>query len=501
MPYSRTLSRWMRYVMLALVSGTFACAHVRTGTSTPALNDTSPTLVPPEPDVANERQLDFSRYETPSECERAILNIRAKLERDGTRDTLRYDPTADSIPAVAIEAGQACSAKFTVDNVAPEQLLYLMRVSLMINNDEQAQAAVDRQLSLTTDTAEQARVLFAATQAYLSAKPIRFEAAQAALLHLDSFGSAGRIGRLQAHHAMIAYLMPLFDTTGLELHADSLMAIIPTLTAKELDTWSPLIPAAYAARASVATFQRSPVEAIPVIQQGASTFGRLRGGQVRSTLQWVLQSYMAQARLYGKPATPLAGHYSYNSGDTTARPSPGKVSLLVQVAHNCGDHCYRQYALLGRLYQQYASAGLEITLVARTAGYSRNSGVQTPAEETESIRKYFLEDRNLPTALVVQESQFTTQQDGRRVNQATQYDELYGAAMAVLIDRDGVIRWSGGIDGGVEAMLNAYITKLVAVPPQQTLRLMLQQQGAEQGQSQQEQPQQEQPQQEQPQQE
>jgi hypothetical protein len=438
-----------------------ACTHIRPTQVEPSSSESEAEILPTDTVQISEGHVDFSRYTTPDVCERAVMNMTVKTWRRGERDTLRYDPEHDTLPTAARITGQQCVGNFTVKSVDPTQLFYLVRLYLALGRDPDAETAIAHRIALAPDITAKGNVLFESINTYLEAKPSRPAAAEALMQQLDALGHEARIARLRAHHALLSYWALLFDIPRMEREADSIIAVGETLTEEELETWGALLQASYLHRASIATFKDSPKAAVDILQQGITALGKIRGGQPRLMLRMTMQGYSIQANLFKQPAPQLTGHYWFNSGDSTTRPSYGKVSLLVQVNANCGEFCYRLYAILNRLHQQYGAAGFEITLVARTLGYSPNSGVQTPVEERESIRKYFMEDRKLPAALVVQESSFITQEDGRRVNQPTQYDQLYNSSPAVLVDREGLIRWMGQIDGSREAMINAYIVKLL----------------------------------------
>jgi hypothetical protein len=158
----------------------------------------------------------------------------------------------------------------------------------------------------------------------------------------------------------------------------------------------------------------------------------------------------------GAHATPLTGPFwARHAAIDPPRPTPGMLALVVfNIRHDCGfASCGGAYRALQEIAGRYGNV-LQITLVAQTQGYFRNRPPQTPREEAEAIRHYFLDNVKLPGALVVETTPFIKRPDPdrRRVNAVTAdqaayaitnplnpYDIVSGSPQGYIVAPDGTI--------------------------------------------------------------
>jgi hypothetical protein len=67
-----------------------------------------------------------------------------------------------------------------------------------------------------------------------------------------------------------------------------------------------------------------------------------------------------------------------------------------------------------RLYDEFASRGVDFILVVRTTGSFGLSTTLSPQAERDSLRAYYCERRKIPGILAIQETQFVVMPDGRK---------------------------------------------------------------------------------------
>jgi hypothetical protein len=258
---------------------------------------------------------------------------------------------------------------------------------------------------------------------------------------LDALGRPVLGLRAAAHAVILRDALQRFDRQVIQNEAQGIIADGQEMNATERDDWLPAIRSAYLALVSLAWYEQ-PRDISSLYALAATDLGPLRNGTGALgffgyplfRLNMITTQVLA---MLGEPTPLLHAQYWFGASQDTVHPRRGKVSLLVRVDKDCGQSCYPMYAALRRLYRKYASQGLEITLMTKTAGYSPGSAPQTPEVEAVSAREYFLNFLKLPFALAVARTPFTHRPDGRRVDGKVQFERAYLGADMVLSNREG----------------------------------------------------------------
>lgn len=185
----------------------------------------------------------------------------------------------------------------------------------------------------------------------------------------------------------------------------------------------------------------------------------------------------------GERAPRLEGSVWLGRSDsTTSRPTPGRVSLVVFLAHqNCGRRVYTEgddmYAAcagqlvpLRRLQDRFPM--LEITIVTETHGYWAYVKDSLTAAREAELTKRWLESYGLRAALTLTDTEFwrLPNPDGRRVTREIPNFSHYSFGKilpphngtAFLIDQDGVIIEANGIARNSEGYFAELIEALLA---------------------------------------
>ncbi len=436
-----------------------ACTHVRAKLPEGVLGKKSAeSAAQADTSDLTQGRVDFSRYTTPAACERAVENTRFVVTRGKGMVKTIFAPEQDTLPTEAIEVGRACVKNFTVQTTAPDQLFYLARLSFMIGDEHQAIAATLRQVSLAESDSARGEVLKNAVQLALDAVPMRLQTAEFFAQLLEQQVPTAYLARLQAHHLLLGYYATIFDIPKIRTESNIMIEIVKHLTPDQVNTFAAIAQSPFLYLAIVLTYESGPASALELLAKATDSLPALRAAQSRTSMQWVIRSYINQAKLYGKMAPPLVGQL-YGMDSSTERPQEGHVSLFVTVDMNCGTFCQGQYALLNRLYQRYSAQGLDITLIAKAVGFTRR-GVIAPDDEVDSIRSYFLSQLNLPVTLLIQQTPYTILPDGRRSNERSPFAVQYEDAALVLVDRHRIIHWTTpSFHIGQEAILKAYVQR------------------------------------------
>ena len=406
---------------------------------------------------------DFSRYDTPGKCRDAVETTRDALWRDTERDTLRYSPETDTLPTAAVQVGLKCRNRFTIDETEPRELGNMVMLLLMVNQDDRARVAVERRLQLAKSVEEQGTILSETLQAYMNAQPMRKTEALSTLRRLDALGSPVLGLRVTGHATIEQDALQRFDTLEIRQEAETIIADGQQMTPQDRDNWLPALRMAYMGLVALTWYER-PSDIPAVYSRAQADLGPLRNGTGAFSffggqpfrINLIVRQILA---MLGQQTPPLEARFWFGAGADTVRPAAGKVSLLVRVEKDCGQGCYPLYTALRRLNAKYASQGLEITLMAKTVGFSPGSAPQLPATEAATARDYFLDTLKLPFTLAVAQTPFTRRPDGRRVNERVQFERAYLGSQMVIADRAGnTVMLANNFN---EAELDAFIHRAV----------------------------------------
>jgi hypothetical protein len=403
----------------------------------------------------------FARYTTPGQCEQAAERISFEYWRSRRQDTVRYAPATDSIPAVAVQAARTCAARFSVASARERELLDLAQLYLLGQQDSLAQAAINRLLTsqASEPTVQRGWTLQLIANTYLDAKPARLAQAQTYLKQLDDLGAAVSTWRLFAHTSFAKYAMSINDLSAATAQSQAALAAGNQMNDDDRMDWVYALYSAYTALADPVTTQTGkPVPAIIDSMKVRLLSLRPPQSNEQKRLESMINSAEELYSLFGQKSSPLVGKHWFNTNnDTSARPKPGVVSLIVFVNSACSGYCYPTYATLRRVYDKYASRGLHLILVTSTNGYFRNQ-LQPPNQEADSAIKYFADFLKLPGVIVANETDFTHKADGRRVNTPTDNQRhYYRGRNGILVDKQGLVRLVVSVSPERETTLDSII--------------------------------------------
>ncbi len=397
-------------------------------------------------DTTDNRANPYIRYVTPRQCQQAAYRLTRLYWRDKRPDTVVYAPSTDSVPAMAVQGARECGARFSIASVLPRDLLDLAQLYLIAGQDSLANIAFDRLLNSEgyqgTDT--HGWTLRLIVGALLEARPSRVSRAQYYLDQLDAIGTEVALWRMLAHTEFAQYSLSVDSVSKSLAEGTAALNASAQMSQNDRIDWAYAILSAYGALADPTAVAKTGPSAVALMDSSKMDLLPLR--PVDSQDQSYLNSGIMAARypytIWGLAASPLDVSHWYKTNDTTStRPAPGIVSMIVFVGHACGGMCYPTYATLRRVYDRFHDKPFQIILTGQTVGYYRNR-LEQPSAESDSASRYFAEFLALPGVIAFDETPFTKQADGRRVNKATPTMKAYSRGRnAILVGKDGGIRF------------------------------------------------------------
>jgi hypothetical protein len=355
-----------------------------------------------------------------------------------------------------VSAVRACVARFTVDSVAPRDLLGLGEAHLAAGQPVLADAAFRRWLGIGTKwpVRERAWALARIVKAY-STTTGQMSAALRYVHQLDALGDSAAPERLLAYltivdRAQFADSIPLLD-----LAVTGAMTASRALSGDVAKEYAPSSAAAYLALADLYGRRHDATRAIETIRTARATLVPLR-----PSLQRSLSGAESPYLLYGKPAPVVqASEWFGGDGVMAKRPTPGKPTLLMFGLPTCGDGCYAGYAVLRRLVSRYAAMGIQVTLVTKTLGHYGDA-LLTPDSEATVIAHYYFRELTLPPFTLAVWNTVTNKnaKDGRLMpatnpNEAAYRPNFTEPLPTVLIDGQGIVQCVTAMSSRNEALL------------------------------------------------
>lgn len=391
----------------------------------------------------------FFRYDTPGECLHDVDWVEGQFWRARRRDTLFIPRTGDRLQPVTIEQLLACLARFQIENVSGQDVFGLGRAYLAAGKLVQADSALRSFERTAIARPDRAWLLYQIVTAYLDAPEPRLVQAALYLAQLDALGAHAAPERLLAHLTMIRQAR-VRDSVALqerEVHAALVASRVLTGdAAKEYVSASAMV---YIELAHLKARQNDGVGARAALDTGRHTVAAILPGAER-----LIDLYAGWFQLLGTTAPPIAATLWANTGpDGEQRPVRGRPSLVVF----WGGGSFPGLGVLRRLSQRYASRGLDITLVHRSAGYYRNQLV--PAD-TELVRwrDLFLNELRLPVTVALWKTDLGRRDDGRVTVLSAPNDDAYRPPQSPLvtyvIDARGTIRLVTALSHDNEAILD-----------------------------------------------
>lgn len=387
----------------------------------------------------------YSRYNSPNECVMAVNRLHNQYWRDKRPDTVSYGPEQDSIPAMAIEGGRACAAKFSVASVAEDQLFSLARLYWMIGDDDKAQQAVDRMLAAPRykDTEHRAYVLQQMVSTLASMRPTRVDLAGRYLNQLQAMGQPAAMFR-----SLGLYSFSLTMLSHGNVDSSHTLASLATTAMREMDRNDKVDIATtlltlYGGLAEPISVKKNSIAAFNFIDSAQAELLPLRPVDSRpyQGLQAGLRNMRSPYNLMGTPAQPLTADSWYNiqEGDTIL-PRSDMPTIVFLGGASCGAFCYPAYSTLRTLHRDYSDKGIKFVISTSTGGFYRNKLIESNAE-LDSTGKYFVDFLELPVVVSANITEFERMQDGRRRNAPVLNSRHYSRGRnAVIVGKDGIVK-------------------------------------------------------------
>ncbi|HEX6536665.1 MAG TPA: hypothetical protein VF041_18910 [Gemmatimonadaceae bacterium] len=413
-----------------------------------------------------------AHYTTVDDCLALTGRVRDSVLATATvwRDSVLVTPASAREPLAApvLETARRCSAPFTAAAAQPAAFTSTLQLFLLAGRDADAWALLQHRLDAVKPTAprERAGVLDTALRAYLgknvvrnsylnpvlTTQPVRVEAADSVLGMLDralakSTDDSLRHELIAAHDLFMTAARDAGDTARAIAAARHIVTFAHTVAA---ETRSKDVHETVQSTSAALELLSWP-ELLDSLRHGTAGYvARVQADWAKASGERP-ESY-SRFQPAGAVAPPIEADFWFRRADSTVpRPTRGKVALVVFIDQlRCASqNCFAEYATLHRLAQRYPE--LEITLLARTHGYLSDMAPPPPAEEAERLRRFWLDERQLPGALAVHTTSFwwLPEPDHRRVDHDDPNDERYqfhlafrGTAAferAILVDRNGVV--------------------------------------------------------------
>jgi hypothetical protein len=410
---------------------------------------------------------DLSRYSTPGYCMAAIYGMECEIWRHGQRNLLIPGSSDDTLPTAARAIGKRCVAQLDLRHVTPLELPNVMRLAVLLGDTTMLHSVIRQQLALASTTEARGYVWLDAVRELLGHADLPFihhpaYVAQATgfLPRLDSLGKSVILQRLQAHRLLFdLYQSELFDTTAMNQES-RIIASIASVLPDSVQISKPYVSffsATWFGPIATAYYRQDP-RLVSIVKNQLQLANKRYPPEEQRKNQSLIDLMVWQAEKVGTKALPIPGDFWFPANAPHVKPTPGRVTLVVMLNKGNGIMDARS-ARVRRLYEKYGARGLDIIGLVRTNGYSWSSPPQSPEAEAKVDAWYFLDYLKLPITLVVEQTPFTTQPDGRRVVAGpNRFSAAYPMVHFLLIGRDGrIISTSFGF--GSDAELDAYIQK------------------------------------------
>lgn len=379
---------------------------------------------------------DWSSYATPGACLVAAQSTEKALY-GVSFDTARYTPEHDTLSSNSVAVARRCGARFHVETIPADDLLDLVRLSLMSGDDARARSAGERYIAVAPAPGGRSWALLDVANAYLSAHPKRIAAAEAIAARMDALGSSVDSLKDSVHSQLLAVAQRQFSIPDIEREAMAALKAVPG----NINMMTTILAAEWYKSSSNAPAETKRLLALA------------RGAQPYDTLVQTFHDFY-----YGNTHVhPEFGVVRWN-GDSAVQtwPVPRKVSILISREILDGAPFMWQ-----RLARQYGSA-IAIVYVARAKGFFRDSPPLTAQEEAAHLARYFRDDLQMPLTVAVQDVGFDVLADGRRFPKELPEAQDPMSWGVLLADRTGRV-YKLSISGRLEeeAMIDAWVARLI----------------------------------------
>ncbi len=426
------------------------------------------------PDTA----VDLSRYRWVDECIVAGMRVaRKEVNKNAIWiDTAArsYNPVFDSTPARAIEISRRCSEKFNPDTVPMEDLRPWLELFLTGGQTKHADILIARlrkaaKDSSGSDSLAEYTALTTIMNLYAGLQPIPWNKVVEIGARIDT---SGVIKNNRAYLSLYGFLFRLAtsvsDTVTQHKMATKLIDRSNRLSANEKETdWYRYISQSMVASAFDYMSDRALQDSLRISGSAYVALRRANWARARGNNADPLPG------LVGEMVPPLVADYWFapqGSGTSTsagpnnttaqmplARPTKGKVSLVVFLRGGCRDEdaiggpfirptlgmdCWGTYATMRRLATRFPK--LELTIVSQTTGYVGGTPPMEPDAEAKTLQSWWLGFHRIPATLAVVNTPFFRLQapDSRRIDRSVENAVGYhtgGNRAAYLIDSNGMV--------------------------------------------------------------
>jgi hypothetical protein len=393
----------------------------------------------------------------------ALIRLQNGIERQKEAlgsDTLPDDHGTRLAPAppAVIELAARCSAPFTGATVPVHDLHDLTSAQtlfLAAGRDSDAATVVARRLAAISpkDTSDQS--LDSAVQVYVTARPVRFAAAETLLVR-RARGRATRAARLKAYAVLVGTSNAAGDTAYARAAAQRIVTLVDSLTPAERQSDE-------FEQAGSGAFMFVAMKALVGLQPRLDSLRKSTAAYV--ALERAYWTQMTRERgdaipNVGKQTQPIPANYWFPAGaSTVAHPTPGRATLIVLMRPtNClsemefGDFsgwtCDGFLAELRRIARRFPA--LKIDIVVPSTGAFMYVPPPAPADEAALLAKW-LDAVHVPGAVLgVIATPFlkVAEPDGRRVDQNIPIFDMYAFQKTpslvpthrmFLVDADGIV--------------------------------------------------------------
>ena len=350
-------------------------------------------------------------------------------------DTTAYHPGKDTMHTRARERVKHCALPFGGTSNRPWEQLDVARLQLALGNDALAAGITDGYLKslATAPEMQRAWALLLIIQDYLSASPVRFSEARAALKQLDALGRTAIPYRFRAYFALAETARRYWDDALSEYAFDEILTQWRQLPQEEAERLQSIAGTAYLAKAEIAQRVRSVADARHIMDSAKASLQQMRYWSGSGEYMWKLYHEFLGA---AAPTISATWWFGRQKDDHAPRPRKG----VVTVVQNGSEWSKPQEMRAAARWAHRFGDKVELITLNNTNGWIRDTAPIVPKDEAEyrygEMQRLF----HLPGLMGIFETEYDWLRDGRRVNRpVTTLAQFYFAL--TIIDTKGTIRY------------------------------------------------------------
>jgi thiol-disulfide isomerase/thioredoxin len=349
--------------------------------------------------------------------------------------------------------------RYSVDKMAPDDLVPLARLCQAAKQPARAQQALARRLALPGITDDQKADTLAAGVEICMGRATADEGVKQAetfAAELDTIRGAGR-QQIQVHSRLGTYYRAADVDDRILQHGSKVIALARALSAAERAALGTTLAAAYTNVAEVYGGREQSDRAVAILEQALTEVRSVPGARS------VIEPTLARYRLVGTAAAPIEAAHWFNAPAATSMVHlKGTVTLVEFTAHWC-TWCRRTYPSIVRLHERWAGKGLQVVFATELYGFFGEPRALTAEQELEADRRYFLEEHRLPFKIAIENQRKPVPGQSAAPNPNEDRYKVGGIPQIVVVDKAGKIRAILiGSDPAYEARLNDMVERLLA---------------------------------------